>query len=375
MQKSYSNLLLLCVLAVVIAYVASTTDTFKISDISKAKNSQANKSPSAALVETVRFCSQNLQRFGQKKKKEIQKHQKQKEFLITRMVRARCSVVALQEIYLNKQGSGEEPMKELVASLQARTGRSFSYYIGKSRDKYIANGFIVAQDIGEIKHIESYSNKSLPKIKSYSPPRYFSRGPVMLELKLNQGLVEKLHLPSTVIIYTMHFKSKHSGWKDPAKTMFEISRMEMAAGLRELAFAKARSLTEDSLILLMGDRNNHIGSASVEVMTGELQLEDFDRGAGCIVDKDLAPQCSGVATRAQQLVPLFEYRREHDPRWKAGGSHKYRGKEQLLDEIFVRPADINWVQRPGGQLSIGFEGQFFKGSDHKLIWVELQTVK
>jgi predicted extracellular nuclease len=375
MKASYSSLLVIGVIIFVLAFLAVREQGSLDRSKPSSSSVESQKTASRAAPETIRICSQNLQRFGEKKKKDIQKHQKQKSFLVTRFVRAKCSVIALQEIILDKLGRGDEPVAELVTALQARTGRSFSYHIGRSRDKYITNGFIVANDIGTVKKVRSFSNESLPKIKAYSPPRYFTRGPVMLEIEPSPAIVASHGLPPRIVIFTMHFKSKRNGWKDPAKTMFEISRMEMAAGLRDLAFEQSQALGTDSIILLLGDRNNHIGTASAEVLTGELDLRSFDRGAGCIVNSALEPECSGVNRARQALVPLFEYRKENDPKWQAGGSHKYRGEERFLDEIFTRPSDMNWLRRAGGQLAIGLEGQFFKGSDHKLVWAELQPAK
>ena len=43
----------------------------------------------------------------------------------------------------------------------------------------------------------------------------------------------------------------------------------------------------------------------------------------------------------------------------------------LIDEIYVWPQDLAAARRRSGRLAVGMEGEFFKGSDHKLVWVEL----
>ena len=170
----------------------------------------------------------------------------------------------------------------------------------------------------------------------------------------------------------MHFKSQRNGWKDPAKRNYESIRMEMASGLRSYAIEKASDYDESTLLIL-GDRNNDIGAASVEVMTGELELKDFSANSSCRVTKSLKPSCNGVSPREPKLIPLFEYRRENSSKRikKPRGSHKYKGKEHQLDEIYILPKDLPRVVRKTKQVAIGFEGQFYKGSDHKMLWVEL----
>ena len=76
-------------------------------------------------------------------------------------------------------------------------------------------------------------------------------------------------------------------------------------------------------------------------------------------------------TRSPSLVGLFGLRLERFPGKFPEGSHMYRGKEALLDEAFMPAEDLGLVTRSDNTLSIGYQGEYFKGSDHKLLYLEL----
>ena len=165
-----------------------------------------------------------------------------------------------QEIYLGRRGDGEKYLDELVTALERRTKRSFSFYIAKSKDSSIANGFLYADDIGSVEKAKSLWNKRLPKLKKNSPPRYFTRGPAMLHLKLSEKIQKSHSIPEDLILFSLHFKSQRNGWKDPAKRNYESIRMEMASGLRSYAIEKASDYDESCLLYTSPSPRDQRGS-------------------------------------------------------------------------------------------------------------------
>ena len=59
------------------------------------------------------------------------------------------------------------------------------------------------------------------------------------------------------------------------------------------------------------------------------------------------------------------------PEGSGEGSYRYKGNPELIDEILVPSMDAWMYRSQQGAETIGFVGDFFVGSDHKLLWVEL----
>ena len=117
------------------------------------------------------------------------------------MSKHNCSVVTLQEVV------SDEVAKDLAKELSKQSNREFRSYLGKSRDKYITNAYLIAQDFAKLLGVKSYRRKSLPRIFKRGPSRSFVRGPIEIKLKLP-------FLNRNLVIYNIHLKSRHSGWKD-----------------------------------------------------------------------------------------------------------------------------------------------------------------
>ena len=169
----------------------------------------------------------------------------------------------------------------------------------------------------------------------------------------------------------MHLKSKHKGWKDPSNTEFEISRMEMAEALREIVKKEQQRLGEKVIFVVLGDRNSTPETASAKILSGELRLKDFLKKR-CRLDKKNELECKNTPKHQRVLLPLFETRKKRNPRDYKGGSYRYKRKMTLIDEILIEPEDISLLTRPSGSLAIGFEGDFYRGSDHRLLWAQFQ---
>ena len=323
----------------------------KVESSAVAKVSQAAKK--------IVVCSQNLARLGSNKNE----MQEQLNYLVDRMLTANCSIVALQEIAQDSPGA----LGQLAQELSKRTGRKYEYLIGKSMDKYITNGYLVASDLGKVKSFKSYWNKSLPRLYPYGPSRGFLRGPAELNIELYEPF--RFSNKKNLNIINIHFKSKRDGWKDPAKMNFEVERVESAEAVRQIALNQS---AKDTMLIVIGDRNNGKDTASDEVLEGRVELADLSEGGACQLTKNEVALCRN--TRNPALLGLFGLRLERYPDKFPKGSHKYRGKEHLLDEAFIRPQDLGLVTRNDKSLSIGYVGEYFKGSDHKLLFLELGNV-
>ena len=97
---------------------------------------------------SIKICSQNLARLEKGKKN----YSLKLKYLASLMSDNNCSVVALQEV-VNK-----EVADKLAKELERQSKREYRAYLGKSRDRYITNGYLVAQDFGTV----SYTHLTLP---------------------------------------------------------------------------------------------------------------------------------------------------------------------------------------------------------------------
>ncbi len=322
----------------------------KIESIEDEGDYQSDKSQSKDNrrdASTIKICSQNIGRLGNTKKN----YSIKLKYLVSLMSKHNCSVVAIQEV-INK-----DVANKLAKELSRQTKREFRSYLGKSVDQHITNGYLIAQDFGKLLGIKSYRRKSLPRIFKRGPSRYFVRGPLEAKFKLpffNRNLV----------IYNIHLKSKYKGWKDPTKTNFEMQRAESAQAIRDIALKDKKN----DFILIIGDRNNLKDKASDEILEGRIELEDLASGGRCKLQKNEYAKCSSL--RKPKLLGLFGLLKERMPR-RFKGTHKFKGKEAVLDEAFILPRDLSLVSS-GKKLNIGTAGKYYKGSDHKMIWVEIR---
>lgn len=331
----------------------------------------------------LRVCTQNLENFGKvidspratkkraKQKKETQRKEKQSEALAARIVNARCDVVAVQEVYGANMQEARRNLRPLLTALKTR-GLTFQDFLGESLSKTIRNGFLLKEGAGTVVSVESYASAMLPKLSPLGPGRRFSRGPVSLALDVQK----KGEMPSSptsnslskrrVVLFTMHLKSKVDGWKDPTQTQFEVARMEMAEALRNLASDRIRREAPGAVVVVLGDRNSEPDDASARILSGARVLGDFRDN--CRVDEKLAPRCERPQERVLEFRGLLEALSQEQG--NIVGTYRYRGREEIIDEILV--SHTAWsVFSKDGRLMTGVEGSFRQGSDHKLVWSEL----
>jgi hypothetical protein len=307
----------------------------------------------------LRICSQNLQRvgkapFGRGKESVYQ----QTNFLVQRMISAECDIVAVQEVYGKSKGEAAGYLQNLSSALSQKAGDKFTSLVGESQFDEIRNGFIVRESTGRLLSSNSTPDYYLPKLNPLQRTRAITRKPFAILLDVAESKTD-------LLLVDIHLKSKVGGFKDTAGLDFETLRMESAEQIREFTnkLTKESPHPKEIITMILGDRNSEPGSATDMILQGRLTLNDFK--GRCGVDSSLEPTCEPIRNSVFEpaLSQVFKS-------GKLKGSTKYRGREQLIDEIYINSSAINDL-RLRKKLNVGIEGEFFKGSDHKLIWIDL----
>lgn len=321
-------------------------------------------------IPELRICSQNLHRYGESARKGARyKDQRILESFIERISQIECDVIALQEVFGRTQKEAQQTLRNFREVLEAETGVEYQQFIGTSNDPYIRNGFLLAQGAAEIVSLKSFADHNLPLLRKHSAAHKFSRGPLLLHLRVAK---KERARKRDLLIFNLHFKSKHNSWKDPARIQYEDLRMEMAEGLREIALTELKHSAKDAILLILGDRNSSIDSASAQIFYGSYQLNDFSREGICALDKRLQPTCKkGFKERKKVLISLF-YPKSKKLKVKYS-SYQYRKQHYLLDDILVRPKDRRYFLGKNKQLRAGLIGEFSRTEelDHRMAWAEL----
>jgi endonuclease/exonuclease/phosphatase family metal-dependent hydrolase len=317
----------------------------------------AKNDPITPLV----LCTQNIHRWGEDKKAE---DRKTLQYLLQRISKANCDVVALQEIPAKSFKSSEKIVEDLAREVSTRLKSSYRGLVAKTNDRYISNGFLLRTSKVKILEEKHYYRYPLPALRrSFGAPNHFSRGPFGVLLEFLDGVEKR-----KIFVLTMHFKSRRNSFTDPMKTNYEGLRVEMSAALQTIAMEEAKNFNPDSLIVL-GDRNADELSASSDVLSGKREFADF-RSGSCIIDSSFQADCNSSTQKELKLVGLLEKFKKATS--EAKGSLRYKGREFLYDEILIRPEDLEQAKDKYGHLMVGFEGEIGKGSDHRLLWVKLE---
>ena len=304
-------------------------------------------------AEEFRICTQNLFNYGQGSKKKVRK---QRNYLIQRILKAKCDVIAVQEVLGENKQKAQKHLERFAVALSAKTRKSFQALVGESFDKRIRNGFLLNQRKVKLLKQENYAGTYLPKLQVRGPAKKFSRGPFTVLIEVG-GLMQPLYL------INIHFKSKSKSHLDPTRTEYEITRMEMAEAVRKIAEKQS-----NAIVLILGDRNSDERSATAMILRGERELRDFSSSGECRLSKYKKPVCSG-SLRDRDFVGLFALRKRRFAKEYPNASYRYKKRWYLYDEILVPEKELFMFERGNGRLAIGFEGQIYRGSDHKLLWV------
>jgi len=319
------------------------------------------------------ICSLNTDNLGFKKKQKTKKskrstkYQKRKlEHLARRINSAGCSIVAVQEVYGPTRKQAKSNLLKLEKEVEKITSKNFSSFVGDTQDSRIRNGFLIEKNRQRVIETFNFSDRPLPRDLRFSRLGYYSRGPfaVLLEVQMPRGGVRQL------LVLSVHFKSKSGSFKDPTKTSFERLRVQMAEGVKTIVKDELRKRFPEAILVVAGDLNSERFDAASQVIDGTFSLADFSKGS-CRIDKELEADCDSKPANSLVLKRLFSEELQHWPGELDGGSYKYKGKDFLIDEILVETEAARLFLEADGSYDLGFSGQFYRGSDHKLLWARI----
>jgi len=322
-------------------------------------------------------CSQNLALYGsfadmRAKKPALTRvdYDIKEEALLERFIKARCDVIAVQEVLGKDDAAALKALQFLAAGLKNKTNRFFETQIGASNDQNMRNGFLVAKDRAEIVNSVSYAKVELPKLMEDQRPHLFPRGPLEIQLEVKP---RGESIAKTVTLITFHFKSRAGGAADYSGLEFETSRMEMAEALRRIVENRhAQSFASgETLLVLLGDRNSNFDTASAKILEGVLVLKNFQEQGPCRLSKRGMPLCQAGTASTQRLFSVLTT----DPQVK------------LLPGTFRKDKVYSWLDdiiMPLESLRFALEDPFKEGkyassvvynpkaaSDHALVYVKL----
>jgi hypothetical protein len=322
------------------------------------------------------ICSQNLNNFGTQKLTmarmsiDAEAFAEKEKAIVDRIFKAKCDVIALQEVLSRTEEEGREALGELEKNLALKTGRHFSIEVGSSNDASIRNGFLIAKDRAEVLNTLSYSRVELPKISEKQKPRLFLRSP--LEIQITAKSLEE-GKPKTITLINFHAKSKSGSAKDPTELEWETYRMEMSEAIRRIIEVRHHEslISGENLLVVLGDRNANFDMASAKIMDGSLRLSDFKADSFCRLSKRGVPICKAGAQSTQFLFSVFT----SDPQLKSfPGTFIFEKVYSWLDDILL-PADslpFAWANyEKAGDYDSGVIYEPKAASDHALVYVRL----
>lgn len=321
-------------------------------------------------------CSQNLENYGlfddaKKRNAKLSKddYTLKNKALVKRFAFNKCDVIAFQEL-LGNENNSKEAIKKLGKLLANNTGRVFNYYLARSNDKYSRVGFLVAKDRAEVLDTVSYSRVELPKLIEGERPRFFTRGPFEIQLKVKARGKNKT---KKINIITFHFKSKSGGFKDPAKTNWEILRMQSAEALRSIVENRfKKSLIDgEQILILLGDRNADLDSASARILKGTHTLSMFSGKAPCRLSKKGVPLCQSGVVRPPVFVSVLTDDAETS---RLQGTYMYQNTYSWVDDILVAVPSLPFTWENfavEGNYNSGISDVYPQASDHSLSYVKI----
>ncbi len=321
----------------------------------------------------LRICTQNIHNLGMKKKQTKSRKKKrtpqegtQAKYLAARIMEARCDVVAVQEVWGEDLHEAKRSLQILVNAL-ANAGAIFVPIVGEGPERPIRNGFLIRKNSAELLDTAIFPTENVPKLSLLKPAQRYPRSPLQVTLRV---LGRENKPTRRVVLLTMHFKSKVDGWRDPTQTLYEAFRMEMAEGLRTIAERELEKSPE-SIVILLGDQNNDEQSATAAILRGDKLLLDFQEGGACKLDERHLPRCDKSVMHEPKFVALLEEAYRKGARYGDVATYLYRGELSIIDNIYVSPQCLWMFHRSDGGVAVGVKGNFRRGSDHKLVWTEL----
>ncbi len=357
------------ILAVPICFVTIASAQTRV------QTGEVNVDPRGEVELTV--CSQNLENYGVLR--DVQRRDQKitaglladkEKGLVQRFIKAECDVIAVQELLGKTEDDGNVALTQLALALRKRSNRFFEVKAGPSNDKLLRVGFLVAKDRADIVNSVSYVGVELPKLTAKEKPRYFSRGPLEIQLNVKP---RGESFAKTVSLVTFHFKSQAGGQGDPTGLEWETYRMEMAEALRRVVESRhSKAFTSgESIVILLGDRNANFDLASAKILEGVLTLKNFQGEGQCRLSKRGIPLCQAGVSMNQLLFSVLTL----DPQTKRQfGTFMYKNIYSWLDEILMPSESLrfaNTTHDGNGDYDSGVLYEPRYASDHALVYVRL----
>ncbi len=316
-------------------------------------------------IAEIRICTQNLGNFGDhevvikrtnKSKKELLK---QKAALTKSFYQAKCDLIATQEVISSTPEDAIKVLESLASELSKLTHKKYLVVSGQSNDPFSKQGYILRQDLFRLEYAESYSDYLLKPLTRWEKNRYFSRGPLRIDLR-------EIKTGQKLTLINFHFKSKaafHSF--DSTKFQFEYDRLQMAQGLHDIANNIQKELPEN-LMFLLGDRNSTYESASARTLAGEIDLSHFKQQI-CQLSKDLTADCNTKLPTKPKYISLLEQ----------AGKTLYPNEKIIknftrIDEILIAKKSLETLQKNNYKISAKMLARDLIASDHSLFYITIK---
>lgn len=216
-------------------------------------------------------------------------------------------------------------------------------------------GYIYSKNKFSNPRLTSFNRNILPKFSNYEKNMHFTRTPLLLS---TETVTDNIQLK----FINLHQKSVsvRSGF-DKAGYAFEVERVRSAAGIREIYEEAVRTKGLKNIVVL-GDFNAQMESASVKIIRGVIDASDFKSG-NCILMETGEVECERKIQRKPDLYSLMNFS-DYSDKQKNQGKYKYR----FIDNILM-----NHIKSSSLSLNdSGYINPEIGISDHPLLWAEIK---
>ena len=341
----------------------------------------------------VTVCSLNLDNYGLKKDvgtllgRRASKRLKRKEKSFVKVVvEVDCDVVALQGVLGDGYGRARAAAERLAKKLKKASKQDWSFFVGGSVHKSSHQAYLVKEENVRAISTFAHSDKRLPWFSPFVLNK-FTRTPYEIRLAVKgKGKARSKNLYLLNIDFRQNVKAKE---REP-----EIKKMQQAEGIRQLVELQLSKFTSDTppILLVLGERDSVLGSASAELLEGSIHLRDFKKSqAVCELNENGFAKCPEKHGYPALLFGLFSSNvnkikkpirviREGETKYYSRKSNKredFFQKKQLLErstDIYMIQPDLIYAsehyQYPN-QFAVG-TADVKKGLAHSpLVWVKL----
>ncbi len=314
---------------------------------------------------SIRICTQNLGNFGyvktvaERTEKSEAQLDKQRLALAKRFWQAKCDLIATQEVISKNPSEAVKVLELLASSLAELTKKKYLVLSGRSNDPLSKQGYIFRADLFHLDFALSYSYYLLKPITRWEKNRYFSRGPLRIDLT-------EIRTGRKLTLFNFHFKSIAAfNSFDSAKFGFEYDRVQMAQGLYDIA-REVENQNPTRVFILLGDRNSDNYSASSKVLAGELDLSHFQQKL-CSLSKDHTASCNLKFSDQAEYISLLQ-QAEIGPKQLAKPFKKFK----RIDDILISQQSLDQMSKSERKkISVKMLAIDKDASDHPLYYIKL----